>query len=119
MLITEKICELVEEFNLIERSKKILRDELLNLDKSDIELLFDNFYDSNYLNKLVESIRLVTYGVDFNINEGMEKVKLSFDLFDEIGERSFIYYTFFDLNGEYLDSFFDYWFDVYMRIVFF
>lgn len=52
-------------------------------------------------------MKIITYGVEYCISYDKERLKLSFDFVNYENEQISVYYCFYDLNGNYIDSFFD------------
>lgn len=102
-----QIKNIIEDYNLIEKSKKIIKQELLSLPKQEVEELLKGVYTQRELVTMSEKAILKTYGIDFLVMQKVERIKLSFDLIDDEESQLNIYYCYFDREGNYIDSFFD------------
>lgn len=103
----EKIRKIIYEKELIDKSKVIARNELLDLNENEIKELLKANYNDEDINDLSNNMKIITYGVEYCISYDKERLKLSFDFVNYENEQISVYYCFYDLNGNYIDSFFD------------
>lgn len=103
----EKIRKIIEEKNLVYKSKVIARKELLDLNKNGIKKLLKADYTNEDINGLSNNMKIRTYGLEHCLSYDMDRLKLSFDFVDYENDQICEYYCFYDLDGNYLDSFFD------------
>lgn len=107
MSVLQETETLIQNYQLIDRSKETLRRELMSLSEEDLKVLLNQSYSKEELCRISTQAVLVTYGLDYHVLSDTERIKLSFDLLDFEGDQVAIYYCFYDMQGNLLDGFFD------------
>lgn len=103
----EKIRKIIKEKDLAHKSKVIARNELLELNRNEIKELLKATYTNEDINVLSDNMKIRTYGLEYCLSYDKERLKLSFDFVDYENDQICVFYCFYDLDGNYLDSFFD------------